>query len=238
MAVNSYFTNFSFAAEQNLMEDLVIESIKIHGIDVKYMPRTLVNKDDLYGEDVLSKFENAYDVEMYIKNVEGFEGEGDLLSRFGLEIRDSMTLTVAKSRFETEVTGQVRPNEGDLIYFPLNDKLFEIKFVEHEAVFYQHGKLYIYDLRVELFDYSSEIISTGNTEIDGIQSEYSLDTLNYELIIEGGADSLLAEDGGVILQEYRIESTDRSANNEFFQQNSTNILDFSEINPFSETDRY
>jgi len=220
------------------MEDLVIESIKIHGMDVKYMPRELVNKDNLFGEDTLSKFESAYDVEMYIKNVEGFDGEGDLLSRFGLEIRDSMTLTVAKSRFEAEVTGQSRPNEGDLIYFPLNDKLFEIKFVEHEAVFYQHGKLYIYDLRVELFDYSSEIINTGNTEIDAIQTTYSLDTLGYEIQLEGSTDILVAEDGGSVLQEYRIETTDRSANNEFFQQNATNILDFSEINPFSEIDRY
>ena len=238
MTVSSYFTNFAFAGEQNLIENLVIESIKIHGIDVKYLPRTLVNKDNLFGEDLLSKFDDAYAVEMYIKNVEGFEGEGDLLTRFGLEIRDSMTLTVAKSRFAAQVSGQSRPNEGDLIYFPLNDKLFEVKFVEHERVFYQHGKLYIYDLRVELFNYSSEIISTGNTEIDAIQTTFSLDALYYEMLIEGGTDKILKEDGGVLLSEYRIESTDRSANNEFFQQKSTNILDFSEVNPFSEIDRY
>ena len=131
-----------------------------------------------------------------------------------------------------------RPQEGDLIYFPMVGKLFEIKFVEHEQLFYQTGRLQTYDVRCELFQYSSERINTGNTEIDVIEDTYSLDTLVYQFTLEDGLGVLKGEDGDTILQEYTIETTDKSANNTFFQTNAENILDFSEINPFSEVDRY
>ncbi len=283
MATNKYFNNFAYGREQDLVEDLTIEAIKIYGHNVKYMPRTTVNLDHLFGEDTLSKFDEAIDVEMYIKNVEGFEGEGDLLSRFGLEIRDQITFTVARKRFDqaitspkiiTEVgynlifedgstkdpsrqylTGSAdtdsfmlegndylntinRPQEGDLIYFPMVGKIFEIKFVEHEQIFYQTGRLQTYDVRCELFEYSSERIDTGNTEIDLIEDTYSLDTLVHQVTLEDGTGVAQLEDGGTLLQEYTIESTDASANNEFFQSNADNILDFSEMNPFGDIDRY
>lgn len=283
MSTNVYFNNFAYAREQDLVEDLTIEAIKIYGHDVKYLPRTRVNTDNLFGEDVLSKFDEAIDIEMYIKNVEGFEGEGDLLSRFGLEIRDQITFTVARKRFDQAITSpklmtQVgynlifesgdnnapsrqylsgsqdteammlegddylntinRPQEGDLIYFPMVGKIFEIKFVEHEQIFYQTGRLQTYDVRCELFEYSSERISTGNTEIDAIESTYSLDTLGYQFTLEDETGVAQLEDGGTLLQEYTIETTDKSANNEFFQTQADNILDFSEINPFGEIDRY
>ena len=283
MSTNVYFNNFAYAREQDLVEDLTIEAIKIYGHNVKYLPRTRVNTDNLFGEDVLSKFDEAIDIEMYIKNVEGFEGEGDLLSRFGLEIRDQITFTVARKRFDQAITSpklmtQVgynlifesgdnntpsrqylsgsqdteammlegndylntinRPQEGDLIYFPMVSKIFEIKFVEHEQIFYQTGRLQTYDVRCELFEYSSERISTGNTEIDVIESTYSLDTLGYQFTLEDGTGVAQLEDGGTLLQEYTIETTDKSANNEFFQTQADNILDFSEINPFGEIDRY
>jgi len=283
MSTNVYFNNFAYAREQDLVEDLTIEAIKIYGHNVKYLPRTRVNTDNLFGEDVLSKFDEAIDIEMYIKNVEGFEGEGDLLSRFGLEIRDQITFTVARKRFDQAITSpklmtQVgynlifesgdnntpsrqyltgsqdteammlegddylntinRPQEGDLIYFPMVGKIFEIKFVEHEQIFYQTGRLQTYDVRCELFEYSSERISTGNTEIDAIESTYSLDTLGYQFTLEDGTGVAQLEDGGTLLQEYTIETTDKSANNEFFQTQADNILDFSEINPFGEIDRY
>jgi len=283
MSTNVYFNNFAYAREQDLVEDLTIEAIKIYGHNVKYLPRTRVNTDNLFGEDVLSKFDEAIDIEMYIKNVEGFEGEGDLLSRFGLEIRDQITFTVARKRFDQAITSpklmtQVgynlifesgdnntpsrqyltgsqdteammlegndylntinRPQEGDLIYFPMVSKIFEIKFVEHEQIFYQTGRLQTYDVRCELFEYSSERISTGNTEIDAIESTYSLDTLGYQFTLEDGTGVAQLEDGGTLLQEFTIETTDKSANNEFFQTQADNILDFSEINPFGEIDRY
>lgn len=150
MATNPYFNNYDFTTEQDLMEDIIIESIQIHGIDVQYLPRTLGAKDDLLNEDDLPLFSNNYTVEVYVKNVEGFEGQGDFLSKFGLQIRDSMTFTIAQKRF-TDVIGeaesQTMPHEGDIIYFPLNQKMFEIMHVEHEDVFYQTGKLHTYDLR-------------------------------------------------------------------------------------------
>jgi len=248
--VNQYFNNFGHQQSQWLIEDLIIESIKIYGIEVMYMPRTLVAEDTIFGEDPLSKFDDAYPLEMYVKNVDGFEGEGDFLSKFGLEIRDEMTLTVAQRRFDEEIsladsttptdatTGIGRPSEGDLIYFPLNGKIYEVKFVEHESMFYQMGSLQTYDLRCELFEYSHQQLNTGVTEIDGIETSYSGDMKQYELLMEDG-DRLLLESGDTIVQEgYRIEDTDNSANNELFQTSSTDFIDFSEMNPFSEGDRW
>lgn len=250
--VNHYFNNFSSSMEQTLVEDLIIESIRIYGIECLYVPRTLVKEDLLFGEDVLSKFESAYPLEMYVKSVDGFEGEGDFMSKFGLEIRDQMVLTVSRRRFQDEVfsdetysntvrtTG--RPNEGDLIWFPLNNKLFEIKFVEHEAVFYQMGSLQTYDLTCELFEYSHEKIQTGITEIDAVETKYSGDMLAYQLKDEAG-NILVFEDGSSMVQEsYRIEDTDDIANNEFYTTQTTdntagtdfNFIDWTESNPFGE----
>jgi hypothetical protein len=243
---NLYFNNFAFSQEQNLIENLIIESIRIYGIDVFYLPRTLVAEDNLFGEDVLSKFEHAYQIEMYIKSVDGFQGDGDFLSKFGLEIRDEMVLTVARRRFGEEIAventtphdeeqGVGRPAEGDLIYFPLNGKIFEVKFVEHEAIFYQMGSLQTYDLTLELFEYSHEIIDTRIPEIDAIEDNYSGVKQNLELLDEA-SNRLVFEDGFAIVQEeYKIETTDNQANNEFFQTASNiSFIDFSEINPFSE----
>ena len=276
MTTNKYFNNFTYGREQDTQDDLIVESIKIYGQDVKYMPRTLVKEDDLFGEDILSKFETAVDLEMYIKNTTGFEGEGDFLSKFGLEIRDQVTFTMARKRWdqitteklidevgfnyqiETANTGAYsnshslmletgsangysitssRPNEGDRIFFPLNEKLYEIKFVEHEEIFYPHGKLYTYDLACELFQYSSQQLDTGNTAIDSLELSYSADQLFYQFTLENG-DTLTGEDGDYIVQEYRLETTDNAANNEFFTQQSLDFIDFSETNPFSEVDRY
>jgi hypothetical protein len=131
-----------------------------------------------------------------------------------------------------------RPQEGDLIYFPLVDKIFEIKFVEHEQIFYQTGRLQTYDVRCELFEYSTEQLNTGNTAIDAIETTYTLDTLGYQFTLEDGTGVAQLEDGGTLLQEYTIETTDKSANNQFFQAQADNILDFSEVNPFGEIDRY
>lgn len=284
MATNVYFNHFSYGREQDLIEDLTIEAIKVYGHDVKYIPRTIVARDNLYGEDSLSTFNDAADVEMYIKNVEGFDGEGDLLSRFGLQIRDEMTFTVARKRFDqirteklmTEVgynylnedadtnspsrqflTGNNetesiilesgtangysittnRPTEGDLIYFPMVDKLFEIKFVEHEQIFYQTGRLQTYDIRCELFEYSSERLDTGYSEIDGVEDQFSLDVLANELLLDGQDGGVLGEDGDAILVEFTIEDQDAQANNdEIFRQQivSDDIIDFSEADPWSE----
>jgi len=231
--------------EQYLIEDLIIESIKVYGVECFYMPRTLVAKDNLFGEDVLSKFEEAFPLEMYIKNVDGFGGDGDFLSKFGLEIRDEMTLTVSQRRFGEEIdtsestNGAPRPVEGDLIYFPLNNKIFEVKFVEHEAVFYQMGSLQTYDLTVELWEYSHEQIDTGIGVIDQVETDYSGDVNFFQLLLEDGS-VLVAQDGSALINDgYRIEDTDSTANNEFYSAQTAsgsdaNFIDWSESNPFGD----
>lgn len=202
--------------EQNLIEDLIIESIRIYGFDVWYIPRTLGAKDELLNEDDLSTFNSAYMMEMYIKNVEGFGGDGDFLSKFGLRINDTMTLSVAIRRFNEDVgtySEEVRPNEGDLIYFPLNKKMFEVKFVEHEAIFYQMGALQMYDLRCELFEYSQERFNTGVFEVDSLFDRYEITS-----------NSAIAN----------VESVDAVADNFTIETNADAILDFTEQNPFGE----
>jgi hypothetical protein len=216
MATNFYFNNFTNSMEQRLIEDLIIESIRIFGLDVWYMPRTLGSLDDLLNEDDLPIFNSAHMVEMYVKNVEGFEGDGDFLSKFGLQIRDSMTLTMSMRKFTEDVGAYneaVRPKEGDIIYFPLNRKMFEIKHVEHEAIFYQMGSLQTYDLRVELFEFSNEVFNTGVAEIDTW-----LDSRRTT------ANNTIAG----------IESIDPLADNFTIETEADGILDFTEENPFGE----
>ena len=173
MSTNTYFRNFDARNEQELLHSLVTESIQIYGHDVNYIPRTLVNTDTILGEDSISEYKDAYSIEMYIKSVDGFEGEGDLVSKFGLEIRDQIVFSVARRAFEGLDIG-VRPKEGDLIYFPLTEKLFQIMFVEHETPFYQTGALPTFDLTCELFTYSDEKIDTGVEEVDVIEQKQSL----------------------------------------------------------------
>lgn len=169
MSTNHYFNNIRASNEQNLVEDLVIETIKIHGVDVFYLPRTLVNKDSLFGEDPLSTFSSNKPIEMYMENVSGF-APGDTLGKFGLEIKDSASFVVSKKRFQKE-TGKLRPLEGDIIYFPLTKGFFEIKYVEHENPFYQLGKNYVFKLSVELFTFNEETFETGESEIDAIPED-------------------------------------------------------------------
>ena len=178
MATNHYFNHYGEnTPDQRLIESLIIESIKVYGIDVHYMPRTLINEDSLYGEDRLSQFKDQRIIEMYIRNVDGFGGDGTFVSNFGLEVRDQITLTVSRRRFKElnfETDGRdVEPKAGDLIYFPLTDGLFTILDVQATNVFYQTGTLQSFDLVCELFSYSDEKIDTGIEEIDDIEEQQS-----------------------------------------------------------------
>lgn len=239
MATNFFFNNFASSQEQNLIENLIIESIKIHGLDVYYLPRSIQNKDEVYGEDSVSRYENAYLIEMYIKDVLGFQGEGDFLSKFNLQIRDQITFTVANRTFDEEVAsaeGLPRPREGDLIYFPLNQKVFEIKFVEHEPVFYQLGSLQMYDLQCDLFEYSNEVFNTGIPEVDKLEDQYSFATSVYEIGTEDNF-MLLDEDGYALVQEeydWQQQVGDELEDNTEIEYEADQILDFSELDPFSE----
>lgn len=185
MALNPFFLNGS-STEQNLIQDLINEQLRIYGIDVMYIPRKILRSDNVFKEIQSSKFDDNFIIEAYVNNYEGYAGAGDIMTKFGVSLRDEVTLTISKERFEefiapiltsiynpnliyndpNEVELVTRPREGDLIYFPLGQRLFEVKFVEHEKPFYQLGKLYVYELVCELFEYEDEIMDTTVDEVD------------------------------------------------------------------------
>jgi len=174
MARNFYFSE-KVRSEMTLYENLVIEALKIYGQDVYYIPRDIVNYDTIFGADVESSYNSSHKIEMYIENVAGFEGEGDLFTRFGVEIRDEATFIVSRNRWENQVKRYdndmtaVRPEEGDLIYLPLTKKMFQVMHVEHEQPFYQIEDIPVYKLRCQLFEYNGEDFDTDNVEIDAIE---------------------------------------------------------------------
>lgn len=176
MPTNVFF-NHAVQTEQHLYEDLVVESLRMYGHETFYLPREIVDEDSILGEDIQSKFGDSYSVEMYIENTDGFEGEGDLFSKFGVQVRDTATFIISLRSWErfisldSNLATGLRPNEGDLIHFPLSGSLFEIKFVEHENPFYQVGKLFVFKLQCELFEYSGEDFDTGNINIDLVEDQ-------------------------------------------------------------------
>ena len=175
MPTNVFF-NHAVNSEQHLYEDIVVESLRMYGHEVYYLPREIVEEDAILGEDVQSKFGDSYAVEMYLENTDGFEGDGDLMSKFGVQVRDQATFVLSLRTWErfisldSNLTTSLRPNEGDLIYFPMSGSLFEIKFVEHENPFYQVGKLFVFKMQCELFEYSGEDFDTG-TVVDLVETE-------------------------------------------------------------------
>jgi hypothetical protein len=187
MARNIYFSE-AVRSEQHLYENIIIESLKMYGQDVYYLPRTIVNENRVLGEDVPSQFTNSYKIEMYIENTEGFDGEGDLFTKFGVEIRDEATFIVARRRWnntvgrvDNEIEGE-RPREGDLIYLPLSKSLFEVMHVEHEQPFYQLANLPTFKMRCQLFEYSDEDLDTGIADIDGIENSSAYE---FDMVLSG-----------------------------------------------------
>jgi hypothetical protein len=288
--LNAYFNNFNYGREQDLVEDLTIECLKMYGYNVRvHSDQHLFVKIHYLVKTRFVSLTMLLNLKCTLRTLKDLKAKVIFLSKFNLEIRDQITLTVARKRFDqaksekltTEVGYNIltedadtnapsrqylstayagdsiqleegglegysittnRPTEGDLIYFPLVKKLFEIKFVEHEQVFYQTGRLQTYDIRCELFEYSSEQIDTGISDIDSIEDNYTTDILAYEMLLEDD-EKLLNEDGGSIMQEYRVEDSQLTANNSYFQSNDpifspSSVIDFSEKNPFGEVDRY
>jgi hypothetical protein len=202
MALNPFFLQGS-PGEQRLVQDLINEQLKIYGVDVIYIPRKFVRKQTIIREIQSSKFDDNYAIEAYINNYDGYSGQGDILSKFGVNLKDELSLVISKERFEDfispfleasdndEIVLASRPREGDLVYFPLGQRLFEVKFVEHEVNFYQLGKLYMYELKCELFEYEDEVIDTTIEEIDSqIKDEGYITTL--QLIGAGSTSSATA----------------------------------------------
>ena len=191
MALNPFFLQGS-PSEQRLVQSLINEHLQIHGVEVIYIPRNFVNKKTIIEEVQASRFDDNYAIEAYVNTYEGYAGGGDILTKFGMSLRDEVTLTISKERFEDfigpflgaqgdeyEIELSTRPREGDLVYFPLGQRLFEVKFVEHEQPFYQLGRLYVYELKCELFEYEDEIIDTSIYEVDSqVQEEGFITTLS------------------------------------------------------------
>jgi len=194
MALNPFFLQGS-ASEQRLVQDLINEQLKIYGVEVIYIPRKFVNKKTIIEEVQSSRFDDNFYLEAYVNSYEGYSGSGDILTKFGMSLRDELILTISKERFEdfiapflgaiddgtgeSEIVLSTRPREGDLVYFPLGERIFEVKFVEHEQPFYQLGKNYVYELKCELFEYEDEVINTTIEEIDTqVQEEGYITTLS------------------------------------------------------------
>jgi len=193
MALNPFFLQGT-SSEQRLIQDLVNEHLRMHGIEVVYIPRKFVNRKTIIEEVQSSRFDDNYAIEAYVNTYDGYSGAGDILTKFGMSLRDELLITISKERFEDfiapflgalddgsgegEIILSTRPREGDLVYFPLGQRIFEVKFVEHEQPFYQLGKNYVYELKCELFEYEDEIIDTSIEEIDTqVQEEGYITTL-------------------------------------------------------------
>jgi hypothetical protein len=213
-----YFDNFNNYGEQDLIESLVVESISIYGHTVYYLPRTLVTKDDIYGEDKLSTYTDLFEFDMYIKSFDSYEGDGTFLSKFNLEVRDSATFSIARRSFGNEIASQrpdiQRPREGDLVYSTMMKKMFVIKFVNQTAIFYQMGELQIWDIACDVWEYSNERFDTGNAEIDAIEEQYSVANITNDAA-------------------YEAAMLDVFATNQEFQQEGAGIIDWSNVDPFS-----
>ena len=288
MVRNGYISQ-TVRSEQNLYENIIIESIKIYGQEVQYLPRTLVNEDTIFGEDAVSRFDDAYGIEMYLENTEGFEGDQELFTKFGVEIRDRATLHVARKRWNSSVGAYVeydRPREGDLIYLPLSDQIFEIMRVIDDRPFYQMSNLPTYRLDIELFEYNDEDFDTSLQSVDNVEaignkiqltlaSSDSNDLVigeNIEYLVDSANGPKLTAEivswnaGSNILEVAHIGSTDGKwrtfsagtsitstesnitktitlvgeelqqvfSQNDVFETEGDDFLDFSESNPFGE----
>ena len=211
MALNPFFLQGT-SSEQRLVQNLVNEHLRFHGVEVTYIPRKYVNRKTILEEVQTSKFDDNYSIEAYVNNFDGYSGAGDVLTKFGVSVRDELILTISKERFEEFIAAFLlssddddivknRPREGDLVYFPLGERLFEIKYVEHEDPFYQLGKNYVYQLKCELFEYEDEVIDTSINVIDSqVQDEGFITTLN--LIGTGSTATAASVTAGTVNSGY------------------------------------
>lgn len=243
--VNHYFQggrSIGRASEQNLYEDLIIESMKIYGFEVYYIPRTVSNPDNILGEDPYNSYNYAYPIEMYMENVNGYAGDDELITKFGLDIRDSAKFVVSRKRWVETVGNDgnavldFRPCEGDVIYMPITKSLFEIRKVDSQTPFFQVGKLFVYTMDCELMQFSNEVFNTGVTEIDTIFNQFAQTADKFEILQESG-ESLLSEANAltpIVAENYSVNNDPGNADNDSFTNEMDNVLDFSERNPFGE----
>ena len=235
---STYFSHGTHS-EKTLYEDLIIEQLKIYGHEVHYLPRTTVTEDKILGEEPDAKYTEAYSIEMYIEDVNGFAGQGDLIGKFGLEVRDELTFVVSRRTFELLVDQPSntisinRPREGDIIYMPLFKKFFQIDFVEDEDPMYQINDLPIFKLKCSMWEYSMETVDTGVAEIDDKLSDETLDVLQNQITLESGTTSsgkLLAEqtDGNVraLVSEAGDLIVDETDGDNIILEDDPNMIDY------------
>jgi hypothetical protein len=234
LTINSVINDYQNTLEQSLHADLIEEAIQTYGQDVYYIPRTLRNFDDLYNQDDMSSFNAAYPLEMYLKNVDSFEGDGSFMSKFGLEVQDRITLSVSIRRFMSVVGtphNLLRPREGDLLYFPMILKLFEINYADSRAQFFPQGALPMYDLQAEVFEYNGEVFATGITAIDNIAAGLTIDR-RTEPRLNGNNQVIFDTSGGpeALFNEF---DRDIEFDNNFLEAQANGTIDLSEFDPFT-----
>lgn len=238
------FRNYDSLAEQDLVERLVTEAIAVHGVDVYYIKRDVLNRDNVIVDDKLSKFSKAFPIAIYIKSVDGFGGDGTFLSKFGLEVRDQITLTLAKREFKLEIMDRdvtfSRPREGDLIYIPYMNKMFEIKYADYKPTMYQLGTLPAFDLTCESFEYNNEEYDTGFDLLDQIFAIWSRTAGNspFQLVGPDGTPILDNEGNPIGTEGGDPVTGDTQSQNANIQSEGLKFLDFSEKDPFSEGENY
>ena len=249
--LNPYLTKATtgYAPTQNLYENLIIENIQISGQEYYYIPRTLSSRyDPIFGEDVLASFDSYAELEMYLLDFTGYSGESEMISKFGLEIRDTASFVISRKRYTETVVPIVpidrseklkwRPCEGDLIYAPFSQSLFEIKFIEDEAPgFYQINKKYVWTLRCELAQLNNDKFNTGSGEVDTLFG-INIDRLSFAFLTENNYQ-ILTEDGGVLLKEDYVVSEPFNdvigfGDNDAIKKEFMEIINFGAENPFSE----
>jgi hypothetical protein len=235
LPLNPYFNKFNFEPEQRLHQDLVVQMMEIYGHSVYYIPRDLGNYNKIYNTDDQSTYQTIIPTIVYIENIDGFQGQRDIFTRFGLQINDQITLSIAAREFDrvvAPITLKSRPDEGDLIYFTLNKKCFQIKFTNNKEIFYPFGYLPSYQMTLELFQYSDETFNTGIPEIDIIQTNFSMNILDNVATTEGGL-IITDEKGNMITDETYSESQiDPIADNQEIETDVETIVDNTTNNVF------
>lgn len=239
-STNPFFNRYDDSAEQELYQDLMEEAIQMYGMNVFYIPRNLKNFDQLYETDDQSTYSTVIQCPVYVENVDGFAGRNDIFTKFGLEIRDQVVLSMASRTFDRvikPITNAPRPNEGDLIYFTVNKKCFQIKFTNNKEIFFPLGVLPTYKLTLELFEYSDETFNTGIPEIDIMQKNFSLNILDYVITTESGL--ILTDENGnrITTEAYDDQNIDPIVDNDFLKNDADTFIDWSEQNPFGEIQR-
>lgn len=234
---SKFFNKFHFSSEQNLLQDLIEEAISIYGIEVYYLPRNLINYDQLYETDDQSTYTRAIPIDVYLQSVDGFGPEQNIFTKFGLEIRDNITVSFSRRAFEEyikPITNKPRPDEGDIIYFDMNKKCFQIKYVNNKEIFYELGKLPTYQMTCELFEYSDETFNTGIEEIDMIQNNLSLNILDNTIDTENN-NVLTTESGAqILINKFNLQNIDPVVDDNYLNTETGSFIDSSVFNPIGE----